>query len=54
MSSAGNSVQLSKVFQMAKGEAMAKDAAQIMGTVDIINFPLGGASCGHTINLPDE
>ena len=51
ISSAGNSVQFSKVFHIAIGDAIAKAAPHIMGTVDIINFPLGGDSVGHTINF---
>ena len=36
---------------MARGDAMAKAQAHIMGTVVIIKVPLGGASWGQTINL---
>ena len=33
------------------GDAMANALNQIMGTVDIMSLPLGGASCGQTINF---
>ena len=50
MRSSGNSVQVSNVFQIAIGEAIAKAANQMTGTVDMMSLPLGGDSWGQTIN----
>ena len=44
MRSSGNSVQVSNVFQIAIGEAIAKAANQMTGTVDMMSLPLGGDS----------
>ena len=33
------------------GEAIANALNQITGTVDMMSFPLGGGSWGHTINF---
>ena len=49
--SRGISSQFSKVFHIAMGDAIAKALPHITGIVDMISFPLGGGSCGQTINF---
>ena len=49
--SSGGSDHLSNFFHIARGDAIAKALAQIIGTVAIIKVPLGGGSCGQTINF---